>query len=108
MKRNFTTKIICYKKKEGFIAVALDFDLIDEGGSLSEALSRLEENILGYLKMCLNEEETDKNIYRKAPKKYFDLYDLFVDLKKKQTPNKFSGELTFKRDKLDEYTCCHS
>ena len=108
MKRSFTTKIICYKKNDQFLAVALNFDLIDEGDCMGEALSRLEENIVSYLIMCVKEKENDESIYRKAPKKYFDLHGLFVELQGKKAENKFLGELTFNRDKLVKHTCCNS
>ena len=111
MKRNFSTKVICYKKNNKFLAVALDFDLLDEGNCIGEALAKLEENIISYLRMCIKENENDKNIYRKAPKKYYDLYELFIELQKKheeKNKNKFLGELSFNRENLDKHTCCNS
>ncbi|HBB02460.1 MAG: hypothetical protein US89_C0012G0037 [Candidatus Peregrinibacteria bacterium GW2011_GWF2_38_29] len=111
MKRIFTTKVICYKKNDKFIAVALDFDLLDEGDCMVKALSNLHENIISYLKMCVKEHESDKNIYRKAPKKYYDICDLFVELQKKheeKNENKFLGNLSFNSEHFDKHACCKS
>jgi len=103
MKRTFQTRALAYKKDNLFVGVALDFDLIVQGKSLGEAIDRLEDCIKSYLETCVEANESDKQIYRKAPKKYFDIYALFLDLQKnkankerelEKNRNKFLGVLS--------------
>ncbi|MBI5753972.1 hypothetical protein HZA40_02400 [Candidatus Peregrinibacteria bacterium] len=103
-KRIFTSKIICYKKDQLFLAVALNFDLISEGSSMPEALTRLDNNVKSYLVMCLEDNETDEQIYRKAPKKYFDMYELFRELDEKRE-DKFLGQMTFNNAQIVKHSC---
>ncbi|MBD3330265.1 hypothetical protein GF354_01910 [Candidatus Peregrinibacteria bacterium] len=82
--RTFVDKVIAYKKEKIYIAVSLEFDLIAEGKSIMQALERLHDATSGYLEMCCKDNETDEEIYRKAPKKFQDMYDLFVELSEKK------------------------
>jgi len=81
--RIFKDRIIAYKKTDKFLAVSLEFDLLAEGKDMIQALKRLHDATTGYLKTCYEDNETDKEIYRKAPKKYQDMYDLFMELSEK-------------------------
>jgi len=102
--KSFTSKIICYKKGDHFLAVALDFDLMDQGICMIEALQRLESNIQSYLKVCIEDNETDDEIYRKAPQKYFDLLELFQELDNKKKDS-MSGQRTFNTKDIVKHTC---
>jgi hypothetical protein len=82
-RKKFTSQLVAYKKGNVFIAVALDFDLFVEGSSLGNALNMLDESIRGYLIMCIEDGESDDQIYRKAPQKYFDIRSLIIDEAKK-------------------------
>ncbi len=65
---------------------------------MGQAIDRLREATIGYLKMCCKDNEPDKEIYRKAPKKYFDLYELFKELKEKSKSRpveNFVGKATY-------------
>lgn len=94
--RTFTVKEIAYKKDSRFLAVSLDLDLMAEGKTMGQAIDRLREATIGYLTMCCKDNESDKEIYRKAPKKYFDLYELFRELKSKSKPvENFVGKATY-------------
>ena len=77
-------RVIAYKKGSVYLAVSLEFDLLAEGKTIREALDRLHDAVLGYLKICCSDSEPDEEIYRKAPKKYQNLYDLFIDLDAKK------------------------
>lgn len=83
-KRIFRDRIVAYRKNDKYLAVSLEFDLLAEGDSILDSLKRLDEATQGYLEMCCAENEPDEEIYRKAPKKYQDIYDLFVDLSRKK------------------------
>ncbi len=92
--RNFQSRIIVYKKKDGeFLSVALDFDLMAEGSTPGSALDHLNEAIHGYLQMCLLENEADEEIYRNAELKYFHLYDLFQELDTKEKKRKSKSDI---------------
>lgn len=82
--RMFKDRIIAYKKGDLYIAVSLEFDLLAEGNSIIQAIERLRDATIGYLKMCCKDNELDSEIYRKAQKKYQDVYDLFVELSNKK------------------------
>lgn len=71
--RFFKDRVVAYKKDDKYIAVSLDFDLLADGKSISQALDRLRDATIGYLKMSYLETENDNEIYRKAPKKYQNL-----------------------------------
>lgn len=103
--RIFYAREIVYKKGDRFLAVSLDFDLVAEGFTMGEALDRLHDATIGYLTMCCKDNEPDKEIYRKAPKKYFDLYELFRELEKKKKKEKvtenFIGKATYTSSELN-------
>ncbi|MCK5472258.1 hypothetical protein KAI54_03670 [Candidatus Gracilibacteria bacterium] len=77
-------RVIAYKKGDIYLAVSLEFDLLAEGKTIKEALDRLHDAVLGYLKICCSDNELDEEIYRKAPKKYQNLYDLFIEIDAKK------------------------
>lgn len=82
--RFFKDRVIAYKKGGCYLAVSLEFDLLAEGDSIKQALDHLYEATSGYLKMCCLDEESDEEIYRKAPEKYQSIYGLFVELDAKK------------------------
>ena len=103
----FKTKVIAYKKEDYFLAIALDFDLMAQGKSMGQVLDRLDDCIKSYLIMCIEDKENDKEIYRKAPKKYFGLYNLFLDLEKQKQEKRqakfksqFLGTISFNKSTL--------
>ncbi len=101
--RIFKVREIAFKKNSKFLAVSLDLDLMAEGNTMGQAIDRLREATVGYLSMCCKDNESDKEIYRKAPKKYFDLYELFKELdEKKKTKNveNFIGKNTYNSSNL--------
>jgi hypothetical protein len=96
--RIFKVREIAYKKGSKFLAVSLDLDLMAEGETMGQAIDRLREATDGYLKMCCKDGESDKEIYRKAPQKYFDLYELFRELdgkSEKKPIENFVGKATY-------------
>lgn len=106
--RFFKDKIIAYKQGEKYLAVSLEFNLMAEGKTIKESLDRLHDATSGYLQICCEDNETDEEIYRKAPKKYQDLYQLFVELteKKKKDEEEKKREKAFlkKETQTAQYT----
>ncbi len=105
--RSFQTRIISYKKDKLYLGVALDFDLLVQGASMGKVMERLDDCITSYLIECVNDNEKEEDIYRRAPKKYFDIYELFLDLEKKakskeveKYKDKFLGTRTFSEKSL--------
>lgn len=80
----FKDRIVAYKKGKIYLAVSLEFDLLAEGETIKEAIDRLYDATVGYLQTCSEEKEEETEIYRKAPKKYQELYKLFVELSEKK------------------------
>ena len=104
----FKDRIIAYKKGNSYLAVSLEFDLLAEGNSIAQALKRLHDATSGYLKMCCKDNEPDSEIYRKAAKKYQDLYELFVELtqkkRKKEAEKKEENRLRKKETSSSQVT----
>lgn len=101
--RFFIAREMVYPKDSKYLAVSLDFDLFAEGSTKGEALDRLREASIGYLSVCLEDNEPDEKIYRKAPKKYIDIYDLLKELdenKKKNSLTGFAGQEVYNEREL--------
>lgn len=84
LSKMFKDRIVAYKKGDKYLAVSLEFDLLAEGTSIIQAIKRLNDATIGYLKMCCEDNEPDSEIYRKAQKKYQDIYYLFIELSSKK------------------------
>ena len=115
--RIFQDRILAYKKDNKYLAISLNFDLLAEGKTLKESLDRLYDATWGYLKMSCLENEPDEEIYRAAPKKYHEMYELFVELsmkkrkkeKEKRTEQRMMNKETYSA--LSTYTSeslCHA
>lgn len=77
--RSFHAREICFREEDDFYAVSLDFDLFAEGKTKEEAMQRLREATMGYLLMCVQENEPDTEVYRPAPKKYLDMFYYYLE-----------------------------
>jgi hypothetical protein len=115
--RIFKDRILAYKKDDKYLAVSLNFDLLAEGKNIKQALDRLYDATEGYLKMCCMDNEPDEEVYRDAPKKYQDLYDLFVELSTKKRKKEEEKKQEMKLRKKETYsamstynsnTLCHA
>jgi len=76
MKKNrfFTAKELVFRESDGtYYAVSLSFGVFAEGNTAEEALTNLQHATIGYLMMCIKENETEEKIYRGAPKHYIDV-----------------------------------
>lgn len=83
---SFRAREICYQEGEDFHAISLDFDLFAEGKTREEAMQRLRDATMGYLLLCIQDNELDEEIYRTAPKKYHDMFQYYLEEAK--TPRK--------------------
>src|SRR3989338_1720171 len=98
--RIFTAREMVYKKASKYLAVSLDFDLFAEGSTIGEAMDLLHEASVGYLIVSCKDHDADAEIYRRAPKKYWDIYELLKELDAKKHAEKkikegFAGKFTY-------------
>lgn len=99
--RIFKTRLIVYRKNDYYLAIALDFDLMDQGSTFAETLGRLDKNIRSYLSACLVEGESDTEIYRQASKKYQDMFDMFEEWEKnKRNSDRMVGVTSIRQEQL--------
>ncbi len=100
--RTFKDRVIVYKKGQKYISASLEFDILAEGKNPIQAIERLYEATSGYLEMCCKDNESDDEIYRKAPKKYQDMYNLFVELaeKKRKKEKEKKKELSLRKKEI--------
>ena len=75
----FTAQEMAFQEKDGtFYAVSLSFGLFAEGATCEEAFAELHAATLGYLIMCIADQESQEKIYRGAPEKYQKMYHTFL------------------------------
>lgn len=99
-KRYFQDRIVVYKDEGQYVAVSLEFDLFAEGDNPMITLKRLFDATIGYLKVCIEDNEPDMVIYRKAPKKYQDMFDKSQTLAKFLTGKQKKGILKRKEQNI--------
>lgn len=109
--RTFTAREMVYRKGSKYLAVSLDFDLFAEGSTLGEAMDRLREASIGYITISCKDGERDEEIYRLAPKKYFDVYELLKELDEKKKKlekiqDGFTGKTTYNSQKVAHASTC--
>lgn len=79
-KKSGLARIIIFPEKKQFVAVCLDFDLIEEAKTREEAEEQIKEAVVGYIQnVCKNNME-DKLLNRHAPKKYWKMYEEYLKL----------------------------
>lgn len=75
----FPAKELVFREDDGtYYAVSLSFGLFAEGETAEEAWNNLKHATIGYLIMCVKENESDEQIYRGAPKEYIALSEQFA------------------------------
>lgn len=79
------TMLVYREKLDYYIGVCLEFDLIEEGTSAQEVMRQIKEASVGYLKTVTENNLSDDLLNKKAPKKYWEKYQEFLELKKKQS-----------------------
>ena len=73
-KKQGIARILIYFKKDKYIGVCLDFDIIEEADSKEETIKQINEATRGYIiNICKNKLD-DKLLNRPAPEKYWKIY----------------------------------
>ena len=98
--RFFRDRILTYKDNDQYIAVSLEFDLFAEGKSSGQALERLVDATMGYLQVCVEDNEKNENIYRPAPQKYQKMFALNEEIGKILSRKTAKGTLERKAQNL--------
>jgi hypothetical protein len=95
--RRFTSRVAIYKKGETFLGVSLDFGMIAEEKTFSDAHQTLEKAMHNYLLESVNAGKPDEDIYKRLPKKYEDVFELVKDIEISpyEEPTCIAGEVTF-------------
>lgn len=77
-KEHGIARTIIFPFKKGYMAVCLDFDLIEEGDTREEVEENIKEAVIGYIKNVCRNNLDDKLLNRHAEKKYWKLYDSYL------------------------------
>ena len=70
-KKQGTARILIYSKKNKYIGVCLDFDIIEEAGNKEDAIKQINEATRGYIMNICKNNLDDKLLNRPAPEKYW-------------------------------------
>ena len=83
-------KFLIFKKKGDklFTGVCLDFGMVIQGKTIDEVKNELQTASLGYLKTIRKEKLGEGLLNNQAEKKYFDLYNAFLESAKEEKPLK--------------------
>lgn len=66
--------VFAYPEKKKFVAVCLHFNIVEEAGSIEEALKSVEEASILHLEVVIKKNLSDDLLNRLAPKKYWNKY----------------------------------
>ena len=84
-KKRGVARIIIFPFSEGFKAVCLDFDLIEEAKTFQEVEGQIRESVEGYVENVCKNNLSDELLNRPAEKKYWDMlieYQKYIIAKK--------------------------
>jgi hypothetical protein len=77
-KQRGLARIFIFPAGGKFTAVCLDLDIIEEADTKGEALEQIKEAVSGYMVNAVKNGLDDGILNRPAPKKYWDLYKLYL------------------------------
>ena len=86
-------RIIIFPCKEGFRAVCLDFDLIEDGETREEAENNIKEAAVGYIEAICKCNLDSHLLNRPANKRYWKLYESYLDMLGNNTKKLVSARL---------------
>jgi len=86
-------RTIVFPCKGGFRAVCLDFDIIEEGETRDEVEKSIKEAVVGYIEAVCKNNLEDELLNRRADKKYWKIYEEYLDLMKNKAKKPVSSNL---------------
>ncbi|MCK9446240.1 type II toxin-antitoxin system HicB family antitoxin [bacterium] len=79
-KNSGIARTIIFPYKKGFLAVCLDFDIIEEGETREILEGSIREAVVGYIECVRKCNLSDKLLNRHADKRYWKIYELYLNL----------------------------
>jgi len=73
-------RVIVFPCKKGFLAVCLDFDIIEEGEVKEDLEKSIKEAVIGYIECVRKCNLNDELLNRHADKRYWKIYESYLDL----------------------------
>jgi predicted RNase H-like HicB family nuclease len=92
-KKQGIARTMIFPCKGGYMAVCLDFDIIEEGDTREELEESMKEAVIGYIENVCKNNLDDKLLNRHADKKYWKIYDSYLDMMKNSTKKSISANL---------------
>ncbi len=92
-KNSGIAKIIIFPCREGFRAVCLDFDLIEDGEIREEVESSIRESVIGHVECICKNNLDDQLLNRHANKRYWKIYESYLDLIRDKAKRPVSSNL---------------
>jgi hypothetical protein len=92
-KKSGMARAIIFKSGKVFKAVCLDFDLIEEAKTMTDAENLIKEAVVGYIKNVCKNNLSDELLNRPAKKKYWDIYHKYLEyITKREGTKKLEGD----------------
>ncbi len=82
------TLFVYPEKPKHFIGVCLEFDLIQEGKNVQEAMENIKKATWNYLKTIIKKKWPDDLLNRPAPREYWKKYKIYLNSLKKREEEK--------------------
>jgi len=79
-KNSGLARTIIFPYKKGFLAVCLDFDIIEKGETREELEKSIKEAVIGYIECVCKCNLNDDLLNRHADKRYWKMYESYLDL----------------------------
>jgi len=83
------TLFVYPEKPNYYIGVCLEFDLIQEGKTIPEAMEKIKSASISYLKTVIKFNMDDDLLNRMAPKEYWEKFKIFQKKKKAEEKRKY-------------------
>jgi hypothetical protein len=92
-KKHGIARTMIFPCKGGYRAVCLDFDIIEEGEKREELEESIREAVVGYIENVCRNNLNDELLNRHADKRYWKLYESYLDMMKDKAKKPVSANL---------------
>ena len=91
-KKRGVARTIIFKSSSLFKAVCLDFNIIEEAKTRDAVEKQIKEAIIGYIKNVCKNNLSDELLNRHAEKRYWNMYNKYLELLAKKDNKKINSE----------------